>query len=126
MDHRARPDFNTPPGAEFIEAQDRQELIKDLNRDYDLELTEHLTAAELESLLAEKLNVLIQSDFNGLIRLLYRIDINEARLRHLLKENAQENAGRIVASLIMERQWQKIQSRRQFKAPDPGSGEERW
>lgn len=94
-------------------------MIKDLNRVWDLELTENTGAAQLETVLAEKLNALIQSDFSALVRLLYRIDINEARLRDLLKENAVEDAGKIIARLIIERQQQKILSRRQFR----GSGE---
>ena len=109
-------------------------MIKDLNQAWELGLSDDITAEQLEEVLAEKLNSLIQSDFPALVRLLYRIDINEARLRNLLKENALEDAGKIIARLIIERQWQKILSRRQFKRPqadgprrsgNPGSGEER-
>ena len=82
------------------------ELIRDLNRSYELQFAEYLTAEELESLLAEKLNTLIRNDFSTLVQLLYRIDINEARLRALLAENEGEDAGRIMARLIIERQWQ--------------------
>jgi len=105
---------------------DREELIKDLNRAWELGLAEDITAERLEAMLAEKLNSLIQSDFPALVRLLYRIDINEARLRNLLKENALEDAGKIIARLIIERQWQKILSRRQFKRAEDGGDEEKW
>jgi hypothetical protein len=102
------------------------EMIKELNRTWELDLAEDLRAAELEILLAEKLNSLIQSDFNALVRLLYRIDINEARLRDLLKENAQEDAGKIIARLIIERQWQKILSRRQYRAQEDAGKRNAW
>jgi hypothetical protein len=99
---------------------DHGEMIRDLNRAWDLELAEDITAAQLETALAEKLNSLIQSDFSALVRLLYRIDINEARLRNLLKENIGDDAGKIIARLIMERQGQKILSRRQFRESQTG------
>jgi hypothetical protein len=109
-----------------LEPAQRKELIQDLNRAYGMELADYLTAAQLEVLLAEKLNALIRTDFGALVQLLYRIDINEKRLREVLKVNAGEDAGKIIAGLIMERQWQKIETRRQFKATDTGSEEERW
>jgi hypothetical protein len=102
------------------------ELIHDLNGSYELDLAERLTSAELEAQLAAKLNVLIRDNFNALLQLLYRIDINEARLRRLLTEEPGEDAGRIIARLIIERQRQKIETRRQFKATDGGSEEEKW
>ncbi|MHA4811951.1 hypothetical protein ACX0G9_27895 [Flavitalea flava] len=104
------------------------ELIQDLNRSYELQFAEYLTAEELETLLAEKLNMLIRQDFNTLVQLLYRIDINESRLRGLLAENAGEDAGRIMARLIIERQWQKIQTRKKYTPPGPlkEEEEEKW
>ena len=103
----------------------RKELIADLNRAYGLELADHLTAAQLETLLAERLNALIRSDFSALVQLLYRIDVNEAKLREVLKVNAGEDAGKIIARLIMERQWQKIETRRQYPR-NPSKGESEW
>jgi hypothetical protein len=110
---------------------DRGELIRDLNKSWELDMAEGLSADELETVLAGKLNALIQADFSALVRLLYRIDINESRLRKLLAENEREDAGKIIARLIVERQVQKIRSRRQYKAGEapPGeadTGEERW
>ena len=104
-------------------------LIEDLNRVYGWELAPVKAEESLEAALAEKINVLIQRDFDKLLQLLYRIDINEQRLRRLLLENEGEDAGKIIARLIMERQWEKMESRRQFrqdKTTDEHDGEERW
>lgn len=100
-------------------------LIQDLNNIYALELREVPAIGELEELLAEKVNAMIQTDFGALVQLLYRVDVNEARLRGLLQENAEEDAGRVIARLILQRQWQKIETRRQFRQ-DTNSDEERW
>ena len=104
-------------------------LIEDLNRAYGWELAPVRVEEALEAALAEKVNAMIQGNFDQLLQLLYRIDINEQRLRRLLVENEGEDAGQIIARLIMERQWEKMESRRQFrqdKTTDGDDGEERW
>ena len=101
-------------------------LAVDLNRVYGWELT----ADALENQLAEKINLLVQRDFEALVQLLYRIDVSEKRLRGILDSETGEDAGRIIARLIIERQWQKIESRRRYRQDDDGSdddtGVERW
>ena len=69
----------------------------------------------LETQLAEKINTLIQRDFGALVQLLYRIDVPEQKLRRMLETNDGQDAGRLIARLIMERQWQKIETRRQYR-----------
>ena len=100
-------------------------LIQDLNSSYALELRDVPGMEELVALLAEKVNTMIQTDFGALVQLLYRIDVNEGRLRGLLQENTGEDAGRVIAHLILERQWQKIETRRQYRR-ETGGDEERW
>jgi hypothetical protein len=103
-------------------------LIEDLNRAYGWELGPADAPAALEALLAEKVNNLIEGNFDHLLQLLYRIDINEQRLRRLLVENEGEDAGMTIARLIVQRQWEKIESRRKYRQDtDAGAdGEERW
>ncbi|HVS98061.1 MAG TPA: hypothetical protein VHE54_16310 [Puia sp.] len=110
---------------------DASALIHDLNRCQGWELTETLTIAQLEGWLAERLNEWIRWDFNALVSFLYRMDISESCLRALLKENAGEDAGMIIARMVLERQWQKIETRNRYRRPDNGdaadaAGEERW
>ncbi len=95
-------------------------LIADLNRTYSWDLAPaepERTSPEdaLEAQLAEKINTLIQRDFGALVQLLYRIDVPEQKLRRMLETNNGQDAGRLIARLIMERQWQKIESRRQYR-----------
>ena len=105
---------------------DSQALIKDLNQSYGWELADALTMQELEALLAEIVNGWIRSDFTRLVQFLYRIDISESRLRLLLEENTEEDTGHLLARLILERLWQKIETRRQYKPGETTSDEERW
>jgi hypothetical protein len=89
-------------------------LLYDLNTAYGLDLQETPTMDALEALLAEKINDMINKDFNTLVQLLYRIDVNEAKLRLVLRDNQASNSGRLIARLILERQWQKILTRREY------------
>lgn len=104
-------------------------LIKELNQTYGLQLAEQLSADQLEAVLAEQFNTMIQKDFSALVQFLYRTDISETRLRALLEAAAGEEAGRIIARLVIERLYQKIQTRQQYKdmpGKEPPSDEERW
>lgn len=91
-----------------------KELIQELNQIRSWDLAERLTREEVESALAESLNSLIRDDFNGLVQLLYRIDVEEPRLRYLLQQHKGEDAGRIIARLIIDRLLKKIETRRQY------------
>jgi hypothetical protein len=89
-------------------------LLYDLNTSYGLDLQEAPTMEALEALLAERINDMINKDFNALVQLLYRIDVNETRLRGVLRDNQASDSGQLIARLILERQWQKILTRREY------------
>lgn len=105
-----------------------QSLTKDLAIDQiAIGLRENISLEELKEKLSVQINQMIQTDFQKLVSLLYRIDVNETRLKLLLKEYPGEDAGKIIAELIIERQLQKIKSRQQFKRRDKNiSDEEKW
>jgi hypothetical protein len=74
--------------------------------------------------LAAKINELINTDFEKLVQQLYRVDVNESKLKKLLRENAGADAGRLIALLLIERQQQKLQSKKDSPPVDPN--EELW
>ena len=76
--------------------------------------------------LSHRINELIHADFDQLIRLLYRIDVNENKLKSLLKKDAGEDSGRLIASLIIERQLEKLRTRQENKPTKDQTGEDRW
>ena len=102
-------------------------LVQQVNKELALMLPEKISYEELYSKLSAHLNELIRKDFEKLISLLYRIDISEAKIKSLLKEQQQANAGDIIADLIIERQLQKIKSRELFSKRDNDfNEEEKW
>ena len=76
--------------------------------------------------LSSNINHLIQNNFEKLVTLLYRIDVSESKLKYLLKENPNEDAGKMIAHLIIERQIQKIKLKKEMSENErDDEGEER-
>ena len=92
-----------------------KELIQGLNRQLDAAFDETLTDGELRVNLIERINHLIQKDFEKLVSILYRVDVNENKLKTLLKASAGTDAAVLIADLIIEREWQKVKIRNTFK-----------
>lgn len=88
----------------------------------DLQPWEHLSADEL----ATYINDMILRDFTGLMNLLYRLDVSETKIRKLLDDMQHEDAGKIIAAVIIERQLQKIKSKQQFKQEGDIPEEDKW
>ncbi|MDB5191199.1 MAG: hypothetical protein JWQ96_762 [Segetibacter sp.] len=81
---------------------------------------------QLLRLLSLYINELIVNDFSALVQLLYRMDIPEKKLRDVLSGNS-SNAGDVIAQMMIERQLQKIESRKKFKQREEDiPDEERW
>ena len=80
-----------------------------------------------KQILAEKIDQLINTDFQKLVLILYRMDVSETKLKQLLNENAGTNAALIITDLMIERQEQKMISRQQFRKKDENiSDDEKW
>ena len=102
-------------------------LIAAIRESLQVDLQESLSMDELKKLLADYINPLISNNFHKLITILYRVDINESKLRQLLQDNPGEDAGTIIAGLIIERQMQKIKSRESFRKKETDIDEnEKW
>ena len=103
------------------------ELIRLLNKEMAIGLPGGLSYTEIHAQLSAWVNNLIKNDFERLVAFLYRIDVNESKLKSLLQQFPNEDAGNIIASLILERQEQKLKSRELFSQRDNElSEEERW
>ena len=89
-------------------------------QEYTLQLLEENNISfssfeEFRKYIIHKVNDWILNNFDHLLYMLYRIDVHEDKVRKLLKEHKGENAAEIIADLIIERQHQKIESRKLFK-----------
>ncbi|MDE3125665.1 MAG: hypothetical protein KGK14_09140 [Bacteroidota bacterium] len=69
---------------------------------------------------------LIESDFYGLIQLLYRIDVDEQLLRKTLQDHPNQDAADLITQLLIHRQAQKIAWRKNMQENNDISEEEKW
>ena len=103
------------------------DIIPLLNKELSLELSDKLSVSELEQQLTDHINHLINTDFEKLVYYLYRIDVNETKMKQLLQQEGGENAAQLIAQLIIDRQLQKIKSRVEHKTSSTeDEGAERW
>jgi hypothetical protein len=101
-----------------------KELLESLNKDMAIALPATISLEEIQDALALHLNQLIKNDFEKLVVTLYRIDVSEQKLKQLLVQHPDRDAGQLIASLIIERQLQKMKTRRQFGQHANGPDEE--
>lgn len=94
-----------------------------------LNLNNQLTAlqkAEMKERLIFYVNHLLLHDFNKLVQILYRVDVDEKKLKTLLQENKGTDAAVIIANLLLQRQEEKIKAKQEFKPGDDIPEEEKW
>jgi len=65
----------------------------------NLQSLEKLSTPDLEV----AINELIKNDFSRLVQILYRIDVSEEKLKNILNSNPNEDAGKLIAHVIVER-----------------------
>lgn len=91
------------------------ELIQVINKQTGIELSADTSMPQLLEKLVIFINHLIQNDFQKLVSLLYKIDVDERKLKRILRENPGKDAADIIANLIIERELQKTETRKLFK-----------
>jgi len=91
------------------------ELVQILNQKIGIDLPGNIDTDELHAALRGVINDLIQHDFQRLVSVLYRVDIEENKLKKILKEQQGTDAAEIITSLIIERERQKIETRKKFR-----------
>src|SRR5689334_25084738 len=92
----------------------------------DFDLSTCQNKEELQQKLAVEINDLILNDFSKLVRILYRLDINEQRLKKILQENSGIDAGDLIAGMMIEREIQKLKTRTQTHRESDIPDDEKW
>jgi hypothetical protein len=102
------------------------DLIPILRQSMEIDLPQNISFELLKERLSSHINFLIQSDFQKLVSILYRVDVSETKLKNLLKENQGFDAANIITDLIIERELQKIRSRQEYRNDENISDDEKW
>ncbi|MDB5208558.1 MAG: hypothetical protein JWR72_3633 [Flavisolibacter sp.] len=82
--------------------------------------------ATVKNELSAYLNYLLINDFSALVQILYRVDVSEQKLKTVLLENKEADAGDLLSELLIERQAGKTTLRQSFPPSEDLSGEESW
>jgi len=108
----------TKEESEFLQIQ----IISITGKELSIEISDTLFREKL----AAYIRNLINNDFQKLISILYRLDVSERKLKNLLAQT-NSDAGFIIADAIIERQSEKIISRKNFNSSNKNiSEEEKW
>jgi hypothetical protein len=102
------------------------DLVSDINQSLEISLPATISSEELREKLVAHINYLINHDFEKLVYYLYRIDVNESKMKKLLDQKQGENAAALIADLIIERQLQKIKSRKETKGNNDIPDDDKW
>lgn len=95
-------------------------------------LNEQELTPALESSLLQKIvfvvNKLIEHDFQKLVEILYRVDVDETKLKENIAKASHSDAAQIIAQMLLERHRQKLALRQQSFRPSQESicDEEKW
>ena len=103
-----------------------EQVLNEVSKELEVLIAEkdHSLARQI---LADRINELVNTDFQKLVTILYRMDVSEIKLKQLLKDNPGADAGMIIADLMIERQAEKIRSREQYSKRDENiSDDEKW
>lgn len=102
------------------------DLVSAVSQSLEVTLPDTACIEEFREKLAMHINHLINHDFEKLVYYLYRIDVNENKMRALLEQKEGEGAAQLITDLIIERQLQKIKSRKESKKDDTIPEDEKW
>ena len=89
-----------------------------ITRNFDLEgisSNENLLE-KIRTLLIDKLDFLINHNFEKLLWILYRIDVSEDKAKQALSLQSEKKPAELLADLIIERQIEKAKTRMKYKS----------
>lgn len=104
-----------------------QETFNIINKDFKIQKDDQDTEQQIKAgfdfireHLTERIRYLMDNEYEKLMRLLYRIDVNEFKLKQAFKENMFDDMPPIVADLVIERQLIKARLRTAYRSEFDG------
>jgi hypothetical protein len=97
-----------------LSPDDKVQALQSVGKQFGVE-NSGIDREEFLGLLSGIIEKMISKDMHKLMQLLYRVDVNEDKLRKALSEQGPEAAPLIIANLILERQEEKIYFRNKYK-----------
>jgi hypothetical protein len=88
--------------------------------------TKEKTIEEFRIQLIKAVEQLLQNDFPRLIQVLYRLDVDEEKLKNELRKHQAGHTAELIADMIIKRQLEKQEMRKRFGGSEHNSEEDKW
>jgi hypothetical protein len=94
-------------------------IVRDLNLEEEGDQPEMLSTDDIKHKLTGVIKYLLQYDFSRLLNAMYRLDIDEKSFNEVLDGLSGADVPARLADLVIEREMQKIATRKIFKESKP-------
>jgi len=91
---------------------DTTSLTKIINNDF--EVSENLTENQLREALVKTFEYLVEDNFQKLLQILYKADVDQYKLKDLLANSEGKSTAEVIADAYIERQKQKIETWKKY------------
>lgn len=104
---------------------EQSQMVKNVSLVFDMESFD-IRLEEFQIKLRERVAELLQKDFARLINILYRLDVNEEKLKSEIYNQHASDAAELISKLIIERQLEKLQTRWQQRSNENIPDADKW
>ncbi|MES2653502.1 MAG: hypothetical protein V4663_17325 [Bacteroidota bacterium] len=87
-------------------------LLKIISKDFDI--PENISEEHLREVLIKTFEYLVEDDFNKLLQILYRADVDQYKLKALLENTEGKSTAEIIADAYIERQKAKVETWKKY------------
>jgi len=91
---------------------DMTSLTKIISKDF--EVSENLTENQLREALVKTFEYLVEDNFQKLLQILYKADVDQYKLKELLANSEGKSTAEIIADAYIERQKQKVETWKKY------------
>jgi hypothetical protein len=78
---------------------------------------EHTDNDDLIFIMAERIRELLAGDLEALMSMMYRLDIDEAKIKFAFSKDSVEDPAVSLAKIIIERQQRRMDTKRKYQQP---------
>ncbi len=89
-------------------------LIKIISKDFDL--PESISESHLRDVLVKTFEYLVEDDFQKLLQILYKADVDQYKLKELLAHTEGKSSAEIIADAYIERQKAKVETWKKYSS----------
>ncbi len=89
-------------------------LIKIVSKDFDL--PENTGESHLRDVLVKTFEYLVEDDFQKLLQILYKADVDQYKLKELLENTEGKSSAEIIADAYIDRQKAKVETWKKYSS----------